>query len=100
MTDQADVFCELKYRVVVDQFGTRYYNADGQLHRDEGPAIEWVDGAKEWYQNGQMHRIGGPAVKWGSLRQWFLLGVEYTEQSYYEKLASLEAQNGRHGKTL
>ena len=100
MADQADVYCALKYRVVVDEFGTRYYNTRGQLHRDEGPAIEWIDGGKEWFQNGQMHRIGGPTVEWGSLRQWFLFGVEYTEQAYYAKLASLEAQNTRPGKTL
>ena len=28
-----------------------YFN--GQLHRVDGPAIEWADGSKEWYLNGK-----------------------------------------------
>ena len=27
---------------------------DGKRHREDGPAIEWADGAKEWYLNGVM----------------------------------------------
>jgi len=30
-----------------------YYNEYGQLHRDDGPAIEYPDGRKEWWVNGQ-----------------------------------------------
>ena len=90
MADQADVYCALKYRVVVDEFGTRYYNTRGQLHRDEGPAIEWIDGGKEWYQNGQTHRIGGPAIEWSdSTASWCLFGKEYTESEYHNQLKDL-----------
>ena len=28
-------------------------NADGQLHRIDGPVVEWEDGRKEWRINGQ-----------------------------------------------
>ena len=32
---------------------TRYwYNDEGQLHRLDGPAMEYADGTKYWYQNG------------------------------------------------
>ena len=34
-----------------------------QLHRVDGPAIEYPDGRKEWYQNGQLHRMEGPAIE-------------------------------------
>ena len=29
----------------------RYINVN--LHREDGPAIEWSDGSKKWYLNGQ-----------------------------------------------
>jgi hypothetical protein len=35
-----------------------------QIHRVDGPAIEWVDGIKEWYQYDQLHRVEGPAIEW------------------------------------
>ena len=41
---------------------TEYYNRDGKLHREDGPAIEWTSGAEHWYQNGKRHRLDGPAV--------------------------------------
>ena len=31
----------------------RWYNADGQLHRLDGPAVEWANGYKEWYLYGK-----------------------------------------------
>jgi len=62
MSEQ-DVFDTLRYRIVVDVYGLRrYYNSDNQLHRDGGPAVEYVVGHVEWYQNGQLHRIDGPAI--------------------------------------
>ena len=41
----------------------RWYDADGQLHRDGGPAVEHADGTTTWYQHGQLHRDDGPAVE-------------------------------------
>jgi hypothetical protein len=35
-------------------------NPVGQLHRTDGPAIEWANGSKEWYVNGKIHRDDGP----------------------------------------
>lgn len=37
--------------------------ANGQLHREDGPAVEWADGTKMWFQNGKLHRDGAPAVE-------------------------------------
>ena len=34
----------------------------GQLHRDDGPA-RIKNHSKEWYQHGQLHRLDGPAVE-------------------------------------
>ena len=36
----------------IDHWGIkRYYNAEGQYHREYGPAIEYPNGDKEWYLN-------------------------------------------------
>ena len=62
MSEQA-VFDALTYRIVVDEHGcSRYYNAANQLHRLDGPAVEYVNGHKEWWQNGHLHRTDGPAI--------------------------------------
>ena len=90
MTTEEEVYAALKYRVVVDAAGTRrYYNAAGQLHREDGPAVETTI-FKKWYQNGQPHRIGGPAIALahGETR-WCLYGVEYSKYSYEQQLATL-----------
>jgi hypothetical protein len=39
--------------------GTREWRRDGQLHRADGPAVEWDDGTCEWWRNGK--RMSGPA---------------------------------------
>ena len=40
-----------------------YFNDAGQIHREDGPAIEWFNGDKEYYINGKRHRIDGPAIE-------------------------------------
>ena len=63
--DEQVVFDALRYRIEDDEDGTRrYYNGTGQLHRENGPAVEWADGTRYWYQNGQLHRTDGPAIEW------------------------------------
>ena len=41
---------------------TQYYY-DGKLHREDGPAVEYATGTKEWWQHGLQHRLDGPAVE-------------------------------------
>lgn len=52
----------------------RYYDADGCLHRADGPAVDLIpgidpdavehldEGALEWWVHGVRHRVDGPAV--------------------------------------
>ena len=35
---------------------------NNKLHRDDGPAVIYSDGSKEWYKNGKLHRDNGPAI--------------------------------------
>ena len=58
-----------------DQDGTKRYYLDGQLHRTDGPAIEWANGDKLWYLNGQPHRTDGPAVECADgYKSWYVQG--------------------------
>jgi len=55
-----------------DKDGSKFwYNDQGQLHRQDGPAIEWLDGGTTWYQDGEIHRIDGPACEAENGDQWW-----------------------------
>lgn len=43
--------------------GSKWWYANGQVHREDGPAIEYPNGTKCWYKNGHLHRENGPAIK-------------------------------------
>ena len=62
---------------IKSEFGTFYYK-DPSLtiqHREDGPAIEDVDGNKEWFLNGARHRLDGPAVVYpGGFGLWYVNG--------------------------
>jgi len=74
---------------VIDTYSKRWYNENGKLHREDGPAIEFVDGYKEWCLNGKLHREDGPAVeKSNGTKYWYLNGVNYSEQEFNEKMKS------------
>ena len=77
MQDMQEVFDVLKYRIEVDEDGTRrYYNTAGQLHRDGGPAVEYSNGGKEWWQNDLRHRMDGPAIEYADgSKQWYQKGL-------------------------
>lgn len=91
MSEQA-VFDAPAYCIEVDEYGTRwYYNAAGRLHRNNGPAVEWADGDKFWYQNGQLHRIDGPAIEYSNGdKVWFINDVELTEDKYNQVVKQYE----------
>jgi hypothetical protein len=33
----------------IDIYGTKYWKLNGLCHREDGPAIEYKNGAKEWW---------------------------------------------------
>ncbi|MFZ6673696.1 hypothetical protein [Undibacterium sp. Xuan67W] len=57
-----------------------------ELHREDGPAIEYSDGGKEWWINGERHRDDGPACIYKDpdegdfFYEWFRNGGRVTEQ--------------------
>ena len=40
--------------LVINIYGTKLWYLDGKLHREDGPAIEFPDGYKEWYLNDEI----------------------------------------------
>ena len=49
-----EIITDKPFPLSEDTTRTRWL-VDGELHRLDGPAIEWVDGGKEWWLNGQRH---------------------------------------------
>ena len=73
----------IEYKVEVDTDGTKSWYLKGNLHREDGPAIEYAEGTKCWYLNGNLHREDGPAIEYASGdKRWFLNGKELTEQEH------------------
>ena len=55
--------------------GSKQWFVDGKLHRMDGPAIEYADGRNLWFVNGELHRTDGPAVEWSDGRKaWYVNG--------------------------
>lgn len=66
----------------VDEDGIQRWYQNGQLHREDGPAIIWANGDKHWYKNGKCHRKDGPAIirEDGSL-EWYKNGKHQASYS-------------------
>ena len=61
----------------------KYCNSDGEIHREDGPAIERTDGTKSWYLNGKLHRVDGPAIEYADgTKEWYLNGEYLTEEEF------------------
>jgi len=109
----------MEYKVIVNERGTAWYKpGTGELHREDGPAIETADGYKQWYLNGKCHREDGPAIEnadgykawWlngkrhredapaiefaDGTKEWYLNGEELAEEEFNRRM------NSCHGKTV
>jgi hypothetical protein len=67
-----------KSELKISPDGTHEWWLNGQLHRQDGPAIEYPDGTREWCLNGQLHRQDGPAIERADgTREWWLNGKKF-----------------------
>ena len=59
-------------KLYVDDDGNRFWSKskDGKPYREDGPAIEYRDGAKAWYRDGKLHRDGNRPAFEGSRGLW------------------------------
>lgn len=52
------------------------FSVRGRKHRDDGPAVVWKDGTKEWWFNGLRHRDGAPAIERScGCKAWYTYGT-------------------------
>jgi hypothetical protein len=57
-----------------------WYNEQGQLHREDGPAVELANGTIKWYKNGVRHREAEPAVVCvDGHKEWWLNNQRHRE---------------------
>ena len=93
MSEEAALFELLTLDCKVDAKGTaHYYNALGQLHREYGPAVKYVDGTLVWFQHGLLHRLDGPAVEWpDGTHRWYIDDNELTQAQWQQAVVSMES---------
>ena len=71
---------------IVNECGDKEWYRNGQLHREDGPAIEYANGYIAWYQNGQRHREDGPAVEYANGdKEWYRNGQRLTESEFLQQ---------------
>ncbi len=59
----------------------RWWNVKGLLHREDGPAVEYIDGEQQWWVNGNIHRLCGPAlVRPHNRSAWFINSLNVTDK--------------------
>jgi hypothetical protein len=80
--------------MTIDRFGDKTWrNQEGQLHRTDGPAFEYVNGTKAWWLNGQLHRTDGPAVESpNGAKSWYLNGQLLTFDAWLDRVAATEQE--------
>lgn len=67
--------------------GKKEWWVSGQRHRTDGPAVEHANGDKLWWANNQLHRTDGPAVEYADGdKEWFLEGTKLTETEHRDAI--------------
>ena len=71
------------YTGIVDHVeGHKSWHLNGELHREDGPAIEDSNGNRFWYLNDKIHRIDGPAIEWNNgVKRYYINGEEVTKEA-------------------
>lgn len=55
--------------------GCTFHYREGELHRDDGPAVEENNGNTKWFRNGLQHRDDGPAILYPEYKEaWLIMG--------------------------
>jgi hypothetical protein len=72
--------------------GSKNWYKNGKRHREDGPAYEGYDGLKVWYKDGKKHRLDGPAIEDVDYKAWYIDGLEYYKDEYFEALTPEQKQ--------
>ncbi len=77
----------LGFTGIVRTFGVYYWFMNGDLHRENGPAVEYDKGKKMWFVNGKRHREDGPAIEYpNGEKEWWLNSIRYTQEEWFDRL--------------
>jgi hypothetical protein len=79
----------------VNKYGTKLWYLRDELHRINGPAVEWTDGNKQWRLHGKLHREDGPANEYANGKEWWLHGKHYDDVKQWAQ-AVLKLRNKPH----
>jgi hypothetical protein len=83
-----------------EEFTGFFWYLNDELHREDGPALEWPNGSKGWFLHGMLHREDGPAIEEpNGSRGWYLYGQQLTEEEFDQWLEK-KALNERLHSTL
>ena len=81
-----------KYTVKEHENGHKYWYVGKELHREDGPAVEYGNGNRYWYQHGVYHRVDGPAIRYkNGFQAWYLEGKEYSKEQFDAEIKRRDA---------
>jgi hypothetical protein len=83
-------------KLEVDQYGNKWWLLNGRLHREDGPALEFIDGDRYtyWYFDGLLHRTDGPAVeRFDGYKEYWLNHVFLTQEEWFQRLTPEQQEN-------
>jgi len=84
----------IEYTVQAHPTKTEWF-LNGNWHREDGPAIEYVDGTKMWYVNGKLHREDGPAITYiYGYKAWYLNGKLHRTDGPASEHTQMATPNG------
>lgn len=53
---------------------------NGQIHRNDAPAVIYADGTQKWYRHHKCHREDGPAIERADgAKEWLFDGLPHRE---------------------
>jgi hypothetical protein len=82
--------------------GTQVWYLNGNIHREDGPAVIHPNGTQVWLLNGNIHREDGPAfIDPNGTQCWFLNGKEITDEvNDWAKERNIDLNNLSHNDRI
>jgi hypothetical protein len=80
----------MKNGLIIDKNGDKKWYLNDQLHREDGPVIEWNNGDKCYRQKGTFHREDGPAIEYVNGASCWYYNGKNVEKKFNIKITSVE----------
>lgn len=74
--------------IEITETGNKFYYSDREmknLHREDGPAVEYSHGDRVWYLNGIRHREDGPSIEWVDGSKWWHLNGQSISEAEHKR---------------